>query len=346
MDLFWRIGGFYSHRQYKIRQHLPLTNRTLRHQPRALGIMAMYRYLTRANPDDNSGLPAVVTSLSSREVERVNRTVKLAMEREAEATSTRVMYNGYSATERAKIGKYAAENGPTRASRHFSEVLEKKVPESTARRLKAEYLLTALKSTAEERQGEPIPQVTSLMSAGRPLLVGKDLDTSVQEYIKSLRKVGGVVNTAILMAAANGIIAAKNPTLLSQHGGHIEITKGWAQSLFRRMGYVKRNGSNAGKITVARFQEVQDEFLADIKAEVLMNDVHPQLIFNWDQTAIQLVPTGQWTMHRSKEKAIPIANSEDKRQITAVLAVTMMGDYLPPQLVYKGKTPHLVVTQK
>ena len=88
MDLFWRIGGFYSHGQYKICQHLPLTNRTLRHQPRALGIMAIYRYLTRANPDDNSGLPSVVTSLSSREVERVNRTVKLAMEREAEATCT------------------------------------------------------------------------------------------------------------------------------------------------------------------------------------------------------------------------------------------------------------------
>ena len=48
----------------------------------------MYRYLTRANPDDNSGLPSVVTRLSSREVERVNRTVKLAMERDAEATST------------------------------------------------------------------------------------------------------------------------------------------------------------------------------------------------------------------------------------------------------------------
>ena len=80
----------------------------------------MYRYLTRANPDDNFGLPSVVTSLSSREVDRVNRTVKLAMEREAEATSTRVMYNSYSTTERAKIGKYTAENGPTRASRHFS----------------------------------------------------------------------------------------------------------------------------------------------------------------------------------------------------------------------------------
>ena len=80
------------------------------------------------------------------------------------------------------------------------------------------------------------------------------------------------------------------------------------------MDYVKRRCSNAGKITLAHFEEVQEVFLADIKEEVLMNEIHvpQQLIFNWDQTAIQLVPTGQWTMHRAKEKAIPIANSNDK----------------------------------
>ena len=44
-------------------------------------------------------------------------------------------------------------------------------------------------------------------------------------------------------------------------------------------------------------------------------------------------------MHRYKEKVIPIAGSDDKRQITAVLAVTMSGEYLPPQLIYQGKTP-------
>ena len=35
-------------------------------------------------------------------------------------------------------------------------------------------------------------------------------------------------------------------------------------------------------------------------------------------------------MHRQKEKIIPIANSDDKRQITAVLAVTLTGEYLSP----------------
>ncbi len=70
-----------------------------------------------------------------------------------------------------------------------------------------------------------------------------------------------------------------------------------------------------------------------------MNKIPPEMVFNWDQTAIQLVPTGQWTMNRAKEKVIPIANSDDKRQITAVVAATMTGEYLPVQLVFKGKTP-------
>ena len=68
--------------------------------------------------------------------------------------------------------------------------------------------------------------------------------------------------------------------------------------------------------------------MADIKAEVLMNDVPPSLIFDWDQTAIKFVPTGKWTMHRANDR------------ITAVLGVTLTGEYLPPQLIYQGKTLH------
>ena len=71
-----------------------------------------------------------------------------------------------------------------------------------------------------------------------------------------------------------------------------------------------------------------------------MNEIPSQLILNWDQTGIQLVPAGQWTMHRANDKVIPIANADDKRQITAVLAATLTSEYLPPQVIYKGKTMH------
>jgi len=39
-------------------------------------------------------------------------------------------------------------------------------------------------------------------------------------------------------------------------------------------------------------------------------------------------------------KRADTAGKDDKRQITAVFAGSMAGDFLPIQLVYKGKTPH------
>ena len=173
---------------------------------------------------------------------------------------------------------------------------------------------------------------------GRPLLLGQVLDTAIQDYIKALCTVGGVANTSIVMAAAEGIVASRDQSLLIQYGGHIQITKTWAKSLLYRMGYIKRKCSNAGKMSVYQFKELQGVFLADIQAEIAMNDIPNEMIFNWDQTALQFVPIGLWTMHHAGEKVIPIADSDDKRQVTAVIAATLTDELLPPQINYKGKT--------
>ena len=199
----------------------------------------MYRYLKRKIPEEDRTLPTEVPSLSAKDVQRVDDVKRAKLETPEKG---RWQYNVYTAKERALIGEYAAENGPASAVRHFSKVLSRNLPETTARRLKVEYLV-ALKSAAAKGGKKGGVQVASLpkMAVGRPLLLGKDLDTCVQDYINALRKVGGVVNTTIAMAAANGIIAARNPALLVQNGGHIEITKAWAKSLFQRMGYVNRD---------------------------------------------------------------------------------------------------------
>lgn len=286
--------------------------------------------------------PTKVSSLSQKEIEAANASVKRCLEPESlEASRGRGKYNDYSPEERALIGKYTAENGPAKAVRRFSKP-GRSLPETTARRLKSEYLLkmNEMVKRGGKNDEEVVPVVKSLPTKdqGRPLLLGQELDKSVQDYVNALRKVGGVVNTTIVVAAAEGIVAARDSGLLREHGGHIEISKAWAKSLFKRMGYVKRKSSNAGKVTVSHLNELKEAYLADIQAEVVMNEIPHELIFNWDQTAIQLVPTGQWTMNRAKEKVIPITHSDDKRQVTAVLATTMTGEYLPPQVIYKGKT--------
>ena len=49
-------------------------------------------------------------------------------------------YNSYTPKERAKIGQYAAMSGATSAVRYFTGVFSRDLNESTAKRLKTEYL--------------------------------------------------------------------------------------------------------------------------------------------------------------------------------------------------------------
>ena len=167
---------------------------------------------------------------------------------EKRATTSRVglKYNTYTPQQRAEIGKYAAEYGNTRAAKHFSTVLDCKISESTARRLKKEYLQALAETSNGESRGHVVDSLPR-KSQGRPLFLGREIDKAVQEYVEATRNAGGVVNTAIVMAAAVGIMSSRNVTVLKSHGGHVEITKSWAKSLLQRMGYVKRKCSNAGK---------------------------------------------------------------------------------------------------
>ena len=84
--------------------------------------------------------------------------------------------------------------------------------------------------------------------------------------------------------------------LLSRNGGHIEVTKNWARSLFYRMNFVTRRGGSTHKIAVANFDEVKEQFLLDIQAMVTMEEIPFDLILNWDQTGLHIVPGCEWTM--------------------------------------------------
>ena len=170
--------------------------------------------------------------LSKMEVKAANKQVSNALQSAAEKLS-REKYNSYMPQQRAKIGKYTAENGPIKAAKHFTTIWGIHVNESTARRLKSQYLgklkevVSEVKSAVggESKSKEITVDILETKRKGRPLLLGVDLDAAVQEYVQSLRMAGGVVNTLVVMAAAEGIVAARDVSKLVSHGGHIEITK-------------------------------------------------------------------------------------------------------------------------
>ena len=169
---------------------------------------------------------------------------------------------------------------------------------------------------------------------GRPLMLGETLDQQVQAYLGMLRGSGGVVNTSIAIAAATGIVRKRDRSLLAENGGHIALTKHWAQYLLQRMGYVKRKSTTKVKVSVEDVEVLKEQFLLDIKAIVDLEDIPHDLILNWDQTAINYVPVSNWTMAKQGSKKVKIAGVDDKRQITVVLAGTLTGELLPLQLIY------------
>ena len=103
------------------------------------------------------------------------------------------------------------------------------------------------------------------------------------------------------------------------------------------MNFVKRKGSSAAKITPAEFETVKKTFLEEIRVKVANGNIPDSFIFNWDQTALRLVPSSDWTMETSGSRRISIAGTEDKKEITALITVSATGSVLPPQLLYEGK---------
>ena len=102
---------------------------------------------------------------------------------------------------------------------------------------------------------------------------------------------------------------------------------------------MKRKVSTAkSKESVTDFIKRRDDFFCNLVNMVEMEDISLELILNWDQTDIRLVPSSSWTMERKGSQSVQLTGANDKRQITAVLCGSILGDFLPLQLIYKGST--------
>jgi hypothetical protein len=150
------------------------------------------------------------------------------------------------------------------------------------------------------------------------------------------------VNRSIAIATAKGVVKAHNPSLLAENGGSVSLGRKWAESLFKRMNFVKRKATKAARKLPKDFDELKAEFIRKVQSNINPADGLPipfELVLNWDQTGSKLVPVCEWTLASEGSKQVPLKGLDDKKQITVLLAITMAGDMLPPQLLYTGKTP-------
>ena len=109
-----------------------------------------------------------------------------------------------------------------------------------------------------EENAAPVMKSLPTKAQGRPLLLGAELDKSLQDYISALRVAGGgySINTAIVQDSALGSRSWITPTTWWPHRTHQSL----GQISAEVHGICQKKGIDAGKITVLQFKEIQEEF--------------------------------------------------------------------------------------
>lgn len=275
------------------------------------------------------------SSVPSGAIAAANKKVAEAMSNSCDGEkSSRGPYLTLTSAQKLLIGRRAAEYGTTAAIRYFvKEYPDLALKETSVRRLKnlyQDHLRVERVPPSEEDFG-----MFSSKKNGRPLKIGEELDKQVREYVADMRSTGTNVNTSVVIACAEGILMHENADMLSR----VDLNKGWAQYLLHRMGYVKRKATTKAKVTIENFAELKADYLQEINQVIEMDEIPADLVINFDQTGLNIVPASEWTMEARGAKRVEVVGKDDKRQLTAVLAGTLTGDFLPPQVIYQGKTP-------
>ena len=175
--------------------------------------------------------------------------------------------------------------------------------------------------------------------AGRPSLLSETLTTEIKVILENLRISGCAITRKVVIAVGNGVLASKCPDKMSRNGGSIELSIKWARNILKSMNWTRRRGTTAKrKMNPALYDELCFTWKRNIAEIVLEHKIDKSLILNFDQTPLGYTSPAKVTFTEFRASSVPIANLDDKRQITGTFTVSLNGEFLPIQLIYAGTT--------
>ena len=142
-------------------------------------------------PVDPKSLPHI----SPKVIQTANSTVLSLETTGSSKVSKRKPYKIYTSEERYEIGKFASENGDSKAKAKYN------IAESTAR-----YFCDMYTSELSKRGINSDVSALPTRKRGAPTLLPEKLDKTLREYLLALRQNAGVVTSVIIKAVAIALI--------------------------------------------------------------------------------------------------------------------------------------------
>lgn len=111
----------------------------------------------------------------------------------------------------------------------------------------------------------------------------------------------------------------------------------WFKLFKNRHNLCMRKAEKLDKKRKALSEEDIGSFFANVEEICVKYNIYQQRIYNADEVGIALSPTPPKVLAK-KGKDVLICASEKKGQVTIMMTINSCGTYLPPLLIYKGKT--------
>ena len=263
--------------------------------------------------------------------ECISRVSELSDPQPAKKRRLRCTYTSYTPVVRAKIGKWALENGNKSARNHFFKDFPN-LNESTVRNFKKAYE-ERMKWQRKQLHPQPVNEI-SFQRQGRPPIL-LELDEKLVKFLLAVRSRGGILNIHVVRATAKALIDTSPD---HQQLSRFNMPRSWVYSLYRRMGLTRRMGTTSRPpVPQGLYEECRKQYLRDILEVVEKHNIPPELILNSNQTQSSYVSVGKQTMAARGSKSVPVKGLMDKRNITLNFVISLSGEFCHYKLFMEEK---------
>ena len=174
---------------------------------------------------------------------------------------------------------------------------------------------------------------------GHSSIVSHELVTEIKTILHNIRVIGGVISRETVIAVGNGVLSSSCPEKLTKIGGSVALTTKCTRGILTSLDLVERRGTTAEReMNPALYEELTLTWKRIIASAILKNSIYSETILNFDQTPLGFTAPNKATFAEKGGQSVPIANVNDKRQITGTFCVNVSGKFLPIQLIYSVVT--------
>ena len=118
------------------------------------------------------------------------------------------------------------------------------------------------------------------------------------------------------MAIGKWIVLANDRTLVKENGGSLNLDFSWCQSIFRKIGFTKRQVTTAKQpVSPDSLKEMGFFFHRAIKEFIDGYNIPDDLLININQTPLPFIILSKYSTDKKNLKLVPIANSADYRNL-------------------------------